>query len=113
MKPQSQEKPGNAAAMREALNKVGNAAAWIAENCNDQQTAKYMNDMIAIVQTALSEPARQCDVGTAEEQDRRRIAYCRDHSCKICPLRDSEHGGVSCDITWAQKPYTSEKGGAE
>ena len=57
------EKPVcNAAAMRDALNKVGNAAAWIAESCNDQQTAKYMNDIIAIVQAALSEPPRNCDV---------------------------------------------------
>ncbi len=54
----ARHKPGNAAAVREALDKVGNAAAWIAESCNDQQTAKYMNDMIAIVQTALSAPAR-------------------------------------------------------
>lgn len=52
---------GNAAALREALNKVGNAAAWIAERCNDQQTAKYMNDIIAIVQTAIAKPARNCD----------------------------------------------------
>ena len=52
---------GNAAAEREALNKVGNAAAWIAESCNDQQTAEYMNDIIAIVQSALSAPARNCD----------------------------------------------------
>ena len=47
--------------MREAMNKVGNAAAWIAERCNDQQTAKYMNDIIAIVQSAISAPARNCD----------------------------------------------------
>lgn len=53
--------PGSAAAMREALNEVGNAAAWIAESCNDRQTAKYMNDIIAIVQSALSKPARNCD----------------------------------------------------
>lgn len=58
----ARHKPGNAAAMREALKKVGNAAAWIAESCNDQQTATYMNDMIAIVQTASSAPARNCDV---------------------------------------------------
>ena len=99
--------------MREAMDRIGNVAGFVAENCGDQETAKYMNLIISDVQSALSAPPRNCDVGSAEEQDRRRIAYCRDHSCKICPLRDSEHGGVSCDITWAQKPYTSEKGGAE
>lgn len=57
----SRHTSGNAAAEREALNKVGNAVAWIAESCNDQQTAEYMNDIIAIVQSALSAPARNCD----------------------------------------------------
>lgn len=57
----------NTAAMLEALNKVGNAAAWIAESCDDQQTAKYMNDIIAIVQSALSAPARNCDALSADD----------------------------------------------
>lgn len=49
----------NVQKMRETLNNIGNAAAWVAENCNDQQ--KHMNVIIAMVQSALSAPQRNCD----------------------------------------------------
>lgn len=65
--PEAWGEPGNSAAMLDALNKIGNAAAWIAESCNDQQTAKYMNDIMAIVQSALSAPARNCDALSADD----------------------------------------------
>jgi hypothetical protein len=41
--------------IRDALNKIGNISVWVAENCNDQQTAKYMNDIITIVQETVEE----------------------------------------------------------
>ena len=52
---------GNAAAMREALDRIGNIAGFVAENCDDQQTATYMNDIISNVQAALAAPPRNCD----------------------------------------------------
>lgn len=100
---------GNVAAMRDALNNVGNATAWVAENCNDQQTAKYMNDIIAMVQAALSEPPRNCDVGTPEEQARRFDTFCSAHHfqsekcCSGCPCQ-----GAECEFKWSQMPYDKE-----
>ena len=83
--------PGNAAAMRDALNKVGNAAAWIAESCNDQQTAKYMNDMIAIVQTALSAPARNQEVLAAPIDLNERFIHIGDSVHMLNTGHDGDH----------------------
>ena len=109
---------GNIKGMREALNKVGNAAAWIAENCNDQQTAKYMNDMIAIVQTALSAPPINCEVGGFNEQQRRFDHWCHQHpECEGCIIAEIKKRGDSCELIWAQMKYeaqaTPEKGDEE
>lgn len=58
-------------AIRETLNDIGNACAWIADNCNDSETAKYMWDLVEKVKAALSAPPRNCDVGTLAEQQQR------------------------------------------
>jgi hypothetical protein len=104
---------------REALNKIGNISAWVAENCNDQQTAKYMNDIIAIVQESVAAPLRNCDVGTAEEQSERFVLFCRRNSCRgvcydICNFANVNRrlgwqkiGQSRCFAFWAQMPYES------
>lgn len=71
-----------------------------------------------IVDAALSAPARQCDVGTAEEQKARMLEYCKSHKnvdgiiiCERCP-----HHGPNwtwCALRWAQTPYEAQEGGAE
>lgn len=101
--------------LREALNKIGNISAFVAENCGNADTAKYMNDIISIVQETLAEPLKNCDVGTAEEQTERFKDLCRKYrcgpgpraNCKGCPIQhESPH--VGCTFAWAQMPY--EKG---
>lgn len=57
---------------------------------------------------ALSEPVRNCEVGTAMEQGERFSAYCREHKhpkseCLSCPLF-GQTGGY-CELAWAQIPY--------
>ncbi len=52
---------------------------------------------------ALSAPARQCDVGTADEQERRYKATGEVYH--TLTLTDA--------LAWAQKPYEAEEGGAE
>ena len=81
---------GNAAAMREAL-----LEASIALEC------------LAVVVAALSDPPRNCDVGTAEEQYARVRAFCKRHKvglrCVDCPVN-----GVfpkNCALIWSQMPY--------
>lgn len=66
---------------------------------------------------ALSAPARNCDVGTAEEQSVRMSEFCREQYkktdgvalCSGCRFRYIE--GVECQFAWAQMPY--EEGGAK
>lgn len=66
------------------------------------------------VMEALAEPVRNCDVGTAEEQDKRFThQFCRAgiEGCIRCKLNTLQHRGNTCGIHWSQMPY--EKGEAE
>lgn len=63
---------------------------------------------------ALSAPPRNCDVGTAEEQEDRFADFCRKHECTMnCPVKKkwSFRCGhkPSCGVLWSQMPY--EEGG--
>lgn len=63
---------------------------------------------------ALAAPARNCDVGTAEEQFKRYLAFCHCESrgCRHCPANKTMVGGTwNCDLVWAQMPY--KEGGKE
>ena len=68
---------------------------------------------------ALSDPPRNCDVGTAEEQAVRFRAmcnkyYCDEYECdKNCPLAslDIIHGFPRCQSYWAQMPCEAQEGG--
>jgi hypothetical protein len=59
-----------------ALYDIGNIAGFVAENCGNADTAKYMNDIISIVELTLPKPIRNCDYGTEEEQRKRFANYC-------------------------------------
>lgn len=52
---------------------------------------------------AQEAPARNCDVGTAKEQDERYRSYCSSKGCRNCPCDDS--GCADCSFAWAQLPY--------
>lgn len=58
---------------------------------------------------ALAAPMRNCDVGTAEEQENRFRRYCNSRGtfCGDCPLYKNRRG--ECRFAWAQMPY--EEGG--
>lgn len=101
-----------------ALDDIGNIAGFVAENCGNAETAKYMNDIISIVQAALAEPIRNCDIGTAEEQEERFHAFCNRHTvedaqhCNGCPINNIQTE-ADCVFVWAQMPYDETEGGAE
>ena len=58
-----------------------------------------------IINAALSEPDRNCDVGTADEQSKRYDEFCDIHDCRSdCPLFKAD----SCELAWAQMPYEEE-----
>ena len=104
----------------EANNKVMRKAL-VAVNCIDTRGLKRLlcelveadifdcgliNKTISAIEKArraLSEPPRQCDVGTAEEQNSRFEEFCDAHQDGVvcsdeCPLR---YTSTLCDFAWA------------
>jgi hypothetical protein len=82
---------------------------------------KKLNALFAVADTirtkaraALAEPPRNCDVGTAEEQQARHCAWCRKHGIDGDNKVNCAHPDTSCDLCalrWAQMPY--EEGDAK
>ena len=95
--------------IRELLNKIANISAYVAEASGDAETAKYMNDIISIVQTALSEPLRNCDVGSASEQEERYLKLKREYVDRLtrCPKEPGSYFPDS--LYWAQMLYEKKE----
>ena len=119
---------GNAAKLREALEAIisgyenadlcdMNYGEWChdpANVCVNVPLCKAIHEARA----ALAEPVKNCEVGTAEEQDERFHRFCvmqRKGSCAGCPDpvggRTVANGIRECALVWAQMPY--EEGGAK
>ena len=106
---------GNASKMREALEKVLRVlhCAIVADILKGDDVNGAYNEVIA----ALSAPPRNCDVGTAEEQEKRFNSFCKTHlsgtrsicsaQCPCVGCRSMFH----CLTKWEQMPY--EEGGDE
>ena len=96
----------NAAAMREALEKVRFYLPYFLQyvRLHDAQSGGYYEKKLEVVNAALSAPPRNCDVGTAEEQYRRFLKFCHGEICEKCPVHDA----INCKFAWAQMPYESE-----
>jgi len=111
---QSAIRSGNVAKLREALEKalifVQAATFDVISNGVIYEQAK----VIADVQAALAAPPRNCDVGTAKEQDARFARFCnaRKH-CLGCPVKETwPPRPKSCGVLWGQLPYAAEGGKA-
>jgi hypothetical protein len=72
----------------------------VAELLNEVKVAQDM------AKSALADPVRNCDVGTAEEQTERFGEFCNSNQCSSCPCRFNSKN--NCAIRWAQMPYESE-----
>lgn len=101
-------KVNNNRKMREALKRI--VAVCADAEVTDCQAREIVEDLAG---EALSAPARNCDVGTAEEQNERFRRFCSRHwgtnsmdgdTCEFCPLSSME-----CKFTWAQLPYEGEE----
>lgn len=105
---------GNAAAMREALVELTDKVLDYLHKGLIQLPLPLEN-ATAKARAALSAPARQCDVGTAEEQSERmeKVVCSKYHGCVRCPLRKAKSKYSDCSLEWAQTPYAAEEGGAE
>lgn len=109
------EKIGNAAEMREALEKVmfylPHFLQYMRLHWEDAEAGGFYETILEVVNAALSAPPRNCDVGTPKEQSARFDAHCRKHmGCLTCPLREKD-GSVPkhCEFAWAQIPYEEVK----
>lgn len=83
----------------------------------DGETLIYCEDVADIVAKALAKPPRNCDVGSAEEQEGRFTEVCAANSrdgvrglcSETCPFgRDYQS---ECALAWAQLPYKAERRG--
>ena len=104
---------GNNPAMREALATVIKIAAEMRgeyEIADSILKDGWATQLESIAKAALSIPARNCDVGTSEEQSERYDEFCNIHDCRSdCPLFKAD----SCEFAWAQMPYEAQEGGEE
>ena len=113
---------GNAAKIHEALDKLLNFLRW--EYAQDYPVSRdKLADAIDTGVSALSAPPRNCDVGMAEEQERRWHANCGIGipNCKHCNVYEqARKSGLvddknmirfDCRFIWAQMPY--KEGGSK
>lgn len=110
----------NTKAMREALEEL-------VANIEMRSSTFGLNVMVDTktfldAKAALAAPARNCDVGTPDEQAERFENFCLKHigcaeetggrHCVGCPLEKASRSITQkCELYWAQMPY--EKGGAK
>ena len=100
---------GNIATMREAIVIIRDMLI------NGGHDAQCRAKIVTICNTVLSTPTRNCDVGTAEEQEKRFDSFCCanykpnnvDAECWGCPLMSHRN---KCEFAWAQLPYEAEGG---
>lgn len=112
---------GNAAALREAVVALLDALDSLGCDESTATLAAFVPDMadssarclaaFRKAKEALSAPARQCDVGTPEEQYRRHDKFCdatrngmSGYHCEDAPRC------VFCFSKWSQTPYVAEEG---
>ena len=102
----------NVKAMREAVQSILNLAYEVAAE-TEEPRCKISNDwLIKTCKAALAAPARNCDVGTAEEQFERYEKFCDSHKCAdgstVCSPRCPLYKTLHCALHWAQMPYENE-----
>lgn len=111
-------------AMREALSVFIHDFASFREDVahgrlHMMQCMDFVSQYIPLMESALAAPARNCDMGTAEEQISRFNEFCDSEwqdsgsaNCGNCPLWVSGRIGHDCQIRWEQMPYEAQGGGA-
>lgn len=93
----------NAAKMHKALE---NSNGLLEELALIGEWSESAKEQIAENNAALAAPPRNCDIGTAEEQDWRFNDFCSRTGCNKCPLNK---GVEECALGWAQMLYEGVK----
>lgn len=100
--------------LREALTKILNLTNSLDEDC-----AVDPVEIRDIAKAALAEPIKNCEVGTAEEQEKRFHDFCRARhllrmeESRYCAYKCPLEGDTCCELQWAQMPYVEKEGGAK
>ena len=92
---------GDVAAMREALMEASIALSSATHHHLTEDDAK---ECLAVIESALSKPPRNCDVGTADAQVSRYNEFCMQRACSECPFY-AAGDLLACGVRWAQMPY--------
>jgi hypothetical protein len=104
-------------AMREALKNLVDRTSEYIKECNPSIAGGCeIRRALENAKDALAAPPRNCEVGTAEEQQIRFNSFCAKHLERVigldrmvcrpdCPLKD---GNSSCELAWAQMPYEAK-----
>ena len=114
-----QSSPGNAAAMRKALEEIDkntdllDIAEDLAPNLHPSHSFVAIQ-IRKIARAALSKPARNCDAGTAQEQYARFNKYCnarwRSNKSNPCGRAGiSSNPCAKCYSIWGQLPYKEKE----
>ena len=97
--------------LRKALLEASISLSWATHGHLTEDDAK---GCLAVVDAALAEPLRNCEVGTEEEQAERFYSFCKKFQSGIqgmcsseCPCKEC-CDMCHCLIKWSQMPY--EKG---
>ena len=97
---------GNAAAMRDACANIAEYARAAACHTENSHLLGYLYQIEEWAKAAISAPARNCDVGTTEEQHARFCSFCNKFDeCNKCPLCSGSLLTSKCYSRWAQMPY--------
>ena len=108
--------PVNAAALREALERIRPLVRAAGATQYVPERKALVDGALSIIDAALAAPARNCDVGTAEEQEDRFFNFCKAHECTMnCPIKKKWNFKCghkpSCGVIWSQMPYEAEQKG--
>ena len=92
----------------EALMKIHS----LLDGCSNYDLGKIAGEIVEIAESALSIPFRNCDIGSAKEQEQRFSEFCEMNmnqtgDCSNCP---TYRYNTQCEFAWANMPYDTEKG---
>ncbi len=103
--------------MRDEISYVTNRMYFLADRIDSDSLRSDFKDYIRRLNDLVDDISlipRNCDVGTAEEQEARFNKFCFSHyninnvdgECSPCPLNKNVKG--ICEFAWSQMPYESE-----
>ena len=97
----------NMVAVINALQEIHSRLVYLFGSPDGTFNPPAIKEICEIADDALFTPPRNCDVGTAEEQEERLNEFCSSHfeHCSKCPLFDKFR---YCQTAWMQMPYEKE-----